>query len=63
MHCSGHLRSFPNVVKSQRTTNQLLFAFCRPFISVASESGNDNRKSGFWTKHDLDLKFKQMDPL
>ncbi|ELU04142.1 hypothetical protein CAPTEDRAFT_187600 [Capitella teleta] len=71
MHCMGHMRSFPSVTKSQRTSNQVLFAFCRPFLSHSPEllaspsiltEGKSSSVSGLWTKHELDLQFKQMDP-
>ena len=61
MHCIGHMRSFPKVARSQRTANTVLFAFCRPFISISTDPSSDCRSNGFWTKHELDLKFRQME--
>ena len=62
MHCSGHVRYFPNIARSQRTSSRVLFAYCQPFAALCTDPSLDSRSSsGFWTKHELDLKIKHMD--
>nr|XP_006816004.1 PREDICTED: hypoxia-inducible factor 1-alpha-like [Saccoglossus kowalevskii] len=62
MHCTGTMRSFPEVVKqSSRTSCQVLFAACQPFISLASDANIDVKNNVFGSKHEMDLKFKNVD--
>ena len=61
MQCSGHMRSFPGVVRSSRTSNHVVFAFCRPFTAATADSGAAGKTPGFWSKHSLDLRFKHAD--
>ena len=61
MQVSGRIRRFTTAAASQRTSSDLLLAFCRPFLSVATDTPTSQQQYGIWSKHDLDLKFKQMD--
>ncbi|XP_070539757.1 uncharacterized protein [Ptychodera flava] len=62
MQCNGTMRSFPEVVKpSSRTSCQVLFAVCRPFITMASDANIDVKKNVFSSKHDMDLRVKSVE--
>ena len=62
MQVSGSIRHYGTVRTSTRTSNDLLLAFCRPHMAVAMEATSLQQSGGnFWTKHELDLKFKHMD--
>ncbi|XP_013389293.2 uncharacterized protein LOC106158006 [Lingula anatina] len=61
MHCSGHMHSLPNALKSTRTSCQVVFAYCRPFMLSSNDPESDLKQNVFWSKHEMDLTFKQLD--
>ncbi len=61
MHCCGIMYSFPGVVKSTRTSCQVLLAVFRPFSVLTLDTDMDFKQNVFWSKHDMDLRFKVLD--
>ena len=69
LHCTGRLRQlegsiFTNTVNqsSGHAYSHVLFALCRPFLTLESNLGTSTRSCGFWTKHSLDMTIRYFDP-
>ncbi|XP_078668375.1 uncharacterized protein LOC144909876 [Branchiostoma floridae x Branchiostoma belcheri] len=61
VHCTGRMRSFPEKVKpTSRTSAQIAFVVCRPYVLLTTDPCGDSRQNAFWSKHDVDFKIKAL---
>ncbi|XP_078587001.1 uncharacterized protein LOC144868540 [Branchiostoma floridae x Branchiostoma japonicum] len=61
VHCTGRMRSFPEKVKpTSRTSAQIAFVVCRPYVLLTTDPCGDTRQNAFWSKHDIDFKIKAL---
>ncbi|XP_071091143.1 aryl hydrocarbon receptor-like [Haliotis cracherodii] len=61
MHCSGKVEHLAELSKSNRTSCQILFLFCHPFMINTTEVDQELKQNVFWSKHDLDLSIREID--
>ncbi|CAH1258301.1 AHR [Branchiostoma lanceolatum] len=61
VHCTGKMRAFPERVKpTSRTSAQVAFVVCRPYVLLTTDPCGDTRQNAFWSKHDVDFKIKAL---
>ncbi|XP_046562744.1 circadian locomoter output cycles protein kaput-like [Haliotis rubra] len=61
MLCSGKVEHLSQLSKSNRTSCQILFLFCHPFMINTTEVDQELKQNVFWSKHDLDLSIREID--
>ena len=53
-----HLSEMPNTTHTSKSVTML---YCQPFLKTGNDVFDDEKKGVFWSKHDLDLKFKEIE--
>ncbi|XP_050396684.1 aryl hydrocarbon receptor-like [Patella vulgata] len=62
MHCSGKILHQSDVSSNSRSSNQMVFLFIHPYMFNRVElSCNEGKTNTFWSKHEMDLKIREID--
>ncbi|XP_053406617.1 uncharacterized protein LOC123546290 [Mercenaria mercenaria] len=61
LHCSGKIHHLTDMTKTTQTSKSVVLLYCQPFLKTGNDVIDDEKKDVFWSKHDLDLKFKEIE--